>query len=123
MYDNIQESPECPSKEVIEDDDLLDGWFIIQAKKRENDRIAQEFDNGTKSDKIKNSSEVFIVSKDKKTAEKINSMNSLQALKIKQQRANTIKERGSVEQQNFADERLNIQMQQTNQYRGKIRGG
>jgi hypothetical protein len=66
---------------------------------------------------------VFIVSKDKKTAEKINSMNSLQALKIKQQRANTIKERGSVEQQNFADERLNIQMQQTNQYRGKIRGG
>lgn len=123
MYDNIQESTECPSKEVIDDDDMLDGWFIIQAKKRETEKIAQEFDNGTKSDKIKNSSEVFIVSKDKKSAEKINSMNSLQALHIKQQRAATLKERGSVEQQNFADERLNIQMQQTNQFRGKIRGG
>jgi hypothetical protein len=123
MYDNIQESTECPPKEVIDDDDILDGWFIIQAKKRENERIAQDFDNNTKSDKIKNSSEVFIVSKDTKSAEKIHGMNSLQALQIKQQRAATLKERGSVEQQNFADERLNIQMQQTNQFRGKIRGG
>ena len=35
VYDNIQESIDCPSDEVIADDDMLDGWFLIQKDKRE----------------------------------------------------------------------------------------
>jgi hypothetical protein len=122
MYDNIQESLECPSKDVIEDDDMLDGWFIIQAKKREQEKAEQDLNNNTKNDKIKNASEVFVMTSDKKDADKVNSMNNIHAENIKRQRLAMIQKRGAVNQHDFADERLNIQMQQTNLLRGK-RGG
>ena len=35
LYDNVQESMDAPTKDVIKDDDLLDGWLIVQGKKRE----------------------------------------------------------------------------------------
>ena len=30
MYDNAHQSNECPSDEVFEDDDMFDGWMIVQ---------------------------------------------------------------------------------------------
>lgn len=33
MYDNVNESPERPSRAIIDDDDALDGWFIHQSEK------------------------------------------------------------------------------------------
>jgi len=32
MYDNIYEHPECPDDKVMEDDDALDGWMILQKR-------------------------------------------------------------------------------------------
>lgn len=122
MYDNIQESMECPSKEVIEDDDMLDGWFIIQHQKREKDRIEKEFENSTSNEKIKNASEVFIVSGDKKKINKINDMNDPVSKMIKQQRNTVIKKEGHIDDHNLPDQRRNIQMMATNQMRGKIGG-
>lgn len=121
MYDNIQESLECPDKEVIEDDDMLDGWFIIQNQKREKERAEKDFDNQTKSEKIKNSSEVFIVS-NKDRASKINEMNDPMGKMIKKQRQLAIEKQGTVQEQHLPDQKRNIQMMSTNQMRGKIGG-
>lgn len=61
MYDNIQESLDCPSDDVIEDDDMLDGWFIEQKNKREKEKIeAQKEVLVGKSNKMQNASHVFI---------------------------------------------------------------
>lgn len=118
MYDNIQESMECPSKEVIDDDDMLDGWFIIQHQKREKDRTEKEFENNTKNEKIKNASEIFVVSaKDK--LEKINNMNDMNAKVIKQQRKVALDHYGTLDEQNLPDQRRNIQMMANNQFKGK----
>ena len=54
MYDNIQEHMECPSDAVLEDDDILDGWFLIQRDKRKKEKLEQEFESST-NEKIKNS--------------------------------------------------------------------
>lgn len=118
MYDNIQESMECPNKEVIEDDDMLDGWFIIQHKKREKDRVEKEFENSTKNEKIKNASEVFVVTA-KEKAEKINDMNDMNAKMIKHQRKLALDHYGSLDEQNLPDQRRNIQAMANNQNRGK----
>ena len=40
---------DCPTDDVIKDDDLLDGWFVIQAKKREKDRLEKEFEEKNKN--------------------------------------------------------------------------
>ena len=45
MYDNIQESMDCPTEDVINDDDLLDGWFIVQKRKRDEEKAKSEVDN------------------------------------------------------------------------------
>lgn len=122
-YDNIQESLDCPNKDVIEDDDMLDGWFILQSQKREKERNEKEFEDSIQSDKIKNASEVFVMSNNPKDKAKIDSMNNPYALMIKKQREELIKKKGEVTQDQFADEKLNIQMKATNQLRGNNRGG
>jgi len=122
MYDNIQESLECPSSDVIEDDDMLDGWFIVQSKKREKERAEKEFEEST-NQKIKNSSEVFIMSKDQKDKNRIDSMNDVNAQNIIRQRKNLINRKGSVEQQQFFDEQLKMQTKQNEAFKSHVRGG
>ena len=123
MYDNIQESLDCPSKNVIDDDDMLDGWFIIQGKKRDKEKADREFEESVKSDKIKNSSEVFMMASNDKDVDRVDSMNNIHGNMIKKQRSNLIKAKGSVEQQHFADEQLRLRSQATNQFKDKFKGG
>ena len=123
MYDNIQESMDCPSKEAIEDDDVLDGWFIVQAKKREQEKLKQETDENTQSEKIKNAEEVFLMSKSKEDISKIHNMNDTNNQRVKKQRKDLINKRGTVEHHEFFDQRLKIQAEQTNKMRGFNKGG
>lgn len=121
MYENVQESLSCPSDDVIEDDDMLDGWFIIQRRKREQERGEAELEESTKNSKIANSSEVFIMAKTAKDAERINKMNDLTTQMVKKERFNTIKRKGNASQLDFQDERLKLQRQSNEQFKGKFR--
>lgn len=125
IYDNIQESLECPNNDVIKDDDMLDGWFLIQSKKREKEKLEKDFESGTRNEKIKNAGEVYVVvdPKDKESMERIESMNDPIANAIKRQRFNVIKEKSGAYQHDFADEKQKMQMQITNHMRNNIRGG
>jgi hypothetical protein len=122
MYDNIQESIDCPPKDVIEDDDMLDGWFILQAKKREKEKAEAEFENTTNS-KIKNSSEIYVMANNKNDQERIDGMNSYHASVVKKQRGELIKSKGAVGQDQFLDERMNLQMLSNNKFKGTAIGG
>ena len=77
MYDNVYESSESPSEEVIDDDDLLDGWFIIQRKKQEKEKLQSEVANMTNNEKITNSEEVYIFTDSAEEAERINDLRIL----------------------------------------------
>jgi len=55
VYDNIYESHECPSEDVIKDDDLLDGWLVYQHeknKKRKNEANSEAKKSGVKGDEV-----------------------------------------------------------------------
>lgn len=121
MYDNIQESMDCPNDDVIEDDDMLDGWFILQRKKREKEKLERELDDNIKSDKIKNANEVFIVPKSDNDIERIDSLNDLQGQVIKKQReaflTNHIDK--AIEDHKLPDRQREIQMQMNNSMRIK----
>lgn len=121
MYDNIQESMDCPDDDVIEDDDLLDGWFIVQRKKRESEKAESDFDNSTKNDKIKNSSEIFMVPSNKKEAEKIEALNDPTAKMIKKQRIAITKQQGEVGAAEFPDAQLDMRMQSNQMFKDKFR--
>lgn len=125
IYDNIQESVDCPNDDVIKDDDLLDGWFLIQAKKRQKERLEKEFETGTKNEKIKSAGEVYMIvdPNDKEAIEKVDAMNDTVAKLIKKQRFEVINQKNGAYQHDFPDEKQKMQMQITNQMRNNIKGG
>lgn len=78
MYDNIYEHPECPDDKVIEDDDVLEGWLIVQKRKVSKNKLQQNLDNA--NPKLKNAQEVFVFAHDQETTEEVLNLNSGEAL-------------------------------------------
>jgi hypothetical protein len=111
MYDNIQESLECPNSDVINDDDMLDGWFILQGRKREKERLEKEFETNTNNSKIKNSSEVFVVASNTDHAAKIQALNSATAKQRINSREKLLEKKGTVSAGEFLDEKIEIHNQ------------
>lgn len=121
MYDNVQESMDCPSDDVIEDDDMLDGWFIIQRKKRETERAKSDIEKSTSNSKIANSAEIFVMANNKQDAEKINGVNSIHAQNIKRQRMAVLDKKGEAVDLDFKDQQLKAINQQNEMFKGKFR--
>lgn len=78
MYDRIYEHPECPSDDIIEDDDALDGWMIIQKRKTEKDKKQQQLDS--LNPKLKNAQEVFLFANNQEEAQEILGLNNFEGL-------------------------------------------
>ena len=121
MYDNVNESMDSPPDEVIQDHDMLDGWFVVQRKKREKEKAEKEFDGKLGNDKISNSDEVFVMANSPKHREKIHDMNDFTAKMIKKQRSNTIAKKGDVGQDDFMDVRLEKRNASNESYKDKFR--
>lgn len=121
MYDNIQESMDCPTEEVINDDDMLDGWFILQRRKQKSEKAKSELENKTSNQKIANSDEIMIVTDSAREAENIHGMNSFGGEIIRQQRLNTVKKLGVATDLDFQDRKLEIQSTQNQMMKDKRR--
>lgn len=119
MYDNVQESMDCPQDDIIKDDDMLDGWFLTQGKKRDEERSKSEIDN--LNPKVAGSQEVYLMADSKEDRKRIDSLNSFESTVIKKQREQVIKSKGSASQLDFPDERLKAQRMQTEGMRQQFR--
>lgn len=117
IYDTIYEHPNCPQQEIIDDDDLIDGWLIIQRRERNKNQTKLQVDDLISNDKIKNSKEVFVIGQSKQDRERIESLNDDYAKNVKRQRLNLINKRGNVDEAEMPDTKLDLQMQ-ANKSRG-----
>ena len=90
MYDNVHESPDSPHEKVIEDDDCLDGWFIVQRRKYDKDKKQREVDDLIKNPKIANSQEVFMVASNQEAANEIYGLNNPVGKSVVRSRQNQI---------------------------------
>jgi len=93
MYDSLYErGSECPPEEVIEDDDCLDGWMVLEHRKIEKERKSNSgYNPGSKYNKA---DEVFIPVDNVEDINRVNQMNSPAALIRKQQRMNALSNAG-----------------------------
>ena len=119
-YDNIHESMDCPSEDVINDDDMLDGWLISESRKRKQEKVEQDM-NKKMNDKIKNSSEVYLMASNIDEAKDIDNINSYHSKMLKKQRQAVINKNGLVTQDKFQDEILDQQAKQTQQFLQTVR--
>ena len=111
IYDNIYSHQECPPQSVLEDDDCLDGWMIIQRRKRGEADSRNEVDKLITNPKIKNSQEIFIVAQTRKDAQKIDSLNSIGGSIAKLQKFAKIQKDGTVKETDLPDVRNRLQME------------
>lgn len=75
LYDNIYENPECPDDKIIDDDDCLDGWMILQKRESDKNKKQKQVDGMIQNSKIANSQEVFIMAKDQHSANEVYGLN------------------------------------------------
>lgn len=121
-YDTVHESMDCPSDEVINDDDMLDGWFVIQKRKRETKQLESEAEDLIKNSKVKNSNEVYLMAGSKDDAKKINQLNDTSSKVIKKERFAKIEQSQSpISQSALPDEKLKIMNKTAQQFKEKFR--
>lgn len=122
IYDNIHESPECPSDEVLEDDDMLDGWLIIQRRKRDSEKIKRTTEGILSNSKIGNADEVFIAASNSIDAQKIDALNDIQASMVKTQRFKQIDRSGTVNELELTDVNKRLMMEATQKFSQTMKG-
>jgi hypothetical protein len=109
MYDRVYEHPECPSDEIIDDDDALDGWMIVQQRKTKKDKKQQQVDN--LNPKLKNAQEVFLFANDNNEAEEIIGLNNLEGLSRMKSKINHVKKFGLTEDGRLPDVQIDLRNQ------------
>ena len=92
MYDSIHEHPECPDDAIIEDDDALDGWMVVQKRKNEKNKKQNQFDST--NPKLKKSGEVFLMSENTEEFDSIKQMNSPESSAAIKEKMAYIKQKG-----------------------------
>lgn len=107
VYDNVFEAYERPASEVIEDDDLLDSWFIRQSDKIEQRAKKEE---GDKLANSKGGNEVFVLA-DAEGARRVYEMNDPIARKRLQLRQKTLAQHGEVREQDMPDSQSEMRAQ------------
>ncbi len=109
LYDSVFESPDSPHESVIEDDDMLDGWLIMQRREREARQMQKQGDDLISSNpKIKGAQNVFIMAETIEDARKVDALNSPEARAAKRQRAAMISAHGEVDFTKLPDVRWDM---------------
>ena len=116
MYDSVYEHPECPNEKVIEDDDMLDGWMIVQKRKNEKEKNQKTIDELNPN--LKKAQEVFLMANNQEDAENIINLNSQEGLRRLNQKIATINRLGSAEDTQLPDVQMDL-MNQASQARKK----
>jgi len=122
MYDSIYESTESPEQFIIDDDDTLDGWLIVQKRKNKERKAKNAVESFTENNKIRNAQEIFLVAKDLEDAKRIHEMNSQKSNIIKKQRIKKILNKGEVKHQEFSDVQQERTIEMTKAYQSHMKG-
>ena len=122
MYDNVYESHERPNDKIIEDDDCLDGWFIVQRREYEKDKKQKEVDALTSNPKIANSQEVFVMASNQESANEIYDLNDVVSRSTIHNRNTQIDQAGSLDFRKLHDVQQDMATQGHQESLHKIKG-
>jgi hypothetical protein len=123
VYDNIYEHPNCPPEELINDDDALDGWFIIQKRKRSKETDKEWLESHITNPDIKNSGDVFVVvGKDDELRKRVYAANDPAAKAQQKTLMKKVEEHGVLEVVNQPDAIIKKQQMIAKAYSDRVKG-
>jgi hypothetical protein len=120
MYDSVYKNSECPPDEVIKDDDMLDGWLLLQQKEIEDEKKKAQGKDIT--NKHANARDVFIMANSPEDITRINDMNDTHSKMVKQQREQELKQRGAVKGGLFLDRKLENVTKANQAFKDHVKG-
>jgi|LakMenEpi03Aug12_release.lakeMendotaPanAssembly.Ray.scaffolds.fasta_scaffold210199_3 hypothetical protein len=122
MYDNIYENPECPTENILNDDDCLDGWMLKTRREREKEKRQGAIQGGIKNEKIRNSKEIMIFAENAEEAKEIYDMNDQWARSVINDRQNIINNSvDKVTDTKFNDVQLELMQRKNEMFNQKFR--
>jgi hypothetical protein len=104
MYDSVSEHPDAPVDAIIQDDDALDGWFLVQRDKQKSQKNDNLLNNAQ-------GNEIFLPAYNQEDIERINDMNTMEGKMIKSNRNNMIQKLGLVKEYQLPDKQMEIREQ------------
>ena len=110
LYDSIWENPDHPVEDVINDDDMLDGWLALQRLERKKAQSERQMESML-GDKIGNASEIFLPANSLDDINRIRNLNSPNVLHNQKIRSALLQQVGEVRDQDMPDVKLELQMQ------------
>jgi hypothetical protein len=110
IYDSVYESIDCPSEEIINNDQLLDIWLLNQSEKRKNEDKNKGKDVISKNDKINNANEVAIFVDSIEDAKNVYELNDGSTKELLKTRFAKIRNEGSVIEGHMPDVKLDLQL-------------
>jgi hypothetical protein len=105
VYDSIYESPDMPTEQIIMDDYAIDGWFIVQRRKQEDQKKESQ------KDEMPKTGEVFVMVKNKEEVKNVHEMNTQEGKAVIKSRQKDLKQKGSLKEQDFSHVQTNLKMQ------------
>jgi len=114
MYEGAKESMEAPPDNVFEDDDMFEGWMILQRRETEKNRNKNRAEKSL-GDKHKNAGEVFIMADSKEESNQIYDLNDAVHRNIIAERQKVIKSQDKfIQETDLPDVRRDIIIQSNN---------
>jgi hypothetical protein len=120
MYDSAYDHPECPPDSVFEDDDMFDGWMILQKRENEKTRNKNRTEKVLEGKKLDKAGEVFIVANSKEEAQNIYDLNDNGSRHTIRERESVLKNSNqTIEDAQLPDVQRQLVMQSNQQFKNR----
>jgi hypothetical protein len=120
MYDSAYQHPECPPDQVFEDDDMFDGWMILQRRENEKNRNKNRTEKMLEGKKLDKAGEIFIVANSKEEAKNIYDLNDHNSRHIIKERESLFKHsNATIEDSQLPDVQRELVVQTNQQYKNR----
>lgn len=121
IYDSIYDSPDSPQEEILKDDDMLDGWLILQHRKRK----AQQKSSTAENQANVKGDEVYLFADDNQDAQRIYELNDRAArgqIRQRQKEIESAEKRGeSLPVERTTEAKLEMRRISTEQFKSSVR--
>jgi hypothetical protein len=123
MYDNAYKHQDCPTDDIIKDDDMFDGWIVEQRRKSDKAKVEGQVQD-VLGGRHKKAQEIFIPAGSKADADKINMLNSPQSQIVKKQREVFLDkmEGRAVPDGKLPDKQMEMRRQVTQKFKDTVKG-
>lgn len=121
MYDSVHSHSECPPDEVVNNDNLLDGWMILNRREAEVQRAEREKESNV-SEGMKHHKEVFKMVGSAEEAKEVYELNDDEARATVRARQKAIKAHGELKQSQLPDVQMELRQQLQEKVQQKLKG-